>query len=194
MTDSFGPVLPRGFYARPTTVVARELLGKILVHGAVAGRIVETEAYLDRDEQGRIDLAAHSAAGITSRTRVIFGPPGHAYVYLAYGIHECLNIVAEQDGLPGCVLIRALEPVAGLELMRARRPSAKNDGELANGPGKLTRAMGITRRDYGADVTSGELTVRDAAAFASEMVLETARIGITKCVDWQLRYLLQETL
>src|ERR1700679_2974310 len=109
---TFGPILKRDFYSRPTVEVARALLGKILVHGPTAGIIVETEAYLGRD-----DLASHSARGITDRTRVIFGPPGHAYVYLIYGIYECLNLVVEPDGQPGCVLIRALEPVGGVEYM-----------------------------------------------------------------------------
>src|SRR5262249_49152881 len=106
-------VLGRSFYERPTVTVARDLLGKILIHGPVAGIIVETEAYL-----GGNDLAAHSARGITDRTRVIFGPPGHAYVYFIYGMHECLNLVCEPEGRPGCVLIRALEPVAGIEEMQ----------------------------------------------------------------------------
>src|SRR5271157_4960624 len=101
----FGPILKRSFYERPTIEVARGLLGKVLVHGAAAGIIVETEAYL-----GGGDLASHSARGVTNRTRVIFGPPGHAYVYAVYGMYECLNLVAEPAGQPGCVLVRALEP------------------------------------------------------------------------------------
>src|SRR5271169_1227779 len=116
--------LPRSFYRRATIDVARDLLGKVLVHGPAAGIIVETEAYLGGD-----DLASHSAAGITNRTRVIFGPPGHAYVYLSYGMHECMNIVAEPDGKAGCVLIRALEPIEGLEIMRSRRKKARTDRE-----------------------------------------------------------------
>jgi DNA-3-methyladenine glycosylase len=126
----FGPILCRAFYRRPTIEVARSLLGKVLAHGPTAGIIVETEAYLGGD-----DLAAHSARGITDRTRVIFGPPGHAYVYLIYGMYECLNLVCEPRGHPGCVLIRALEPVAGLEIMRRRRPAARKPEDLASGPG-----------------------------------------------------------
>src|SRR6266849_8198074 len=122
----FGPILKRGFYARPAIEVARGLLGKLLVHGPTAGIIVETEAYPGGD-----DLASHSARGVTNRTRVVFGPPGHAYVYFIYGMYECLNIVAEPAGSPGCVLIRALEPVAGLDLMRRRRPAARRPEDLA---------------------------------------------------------------
>ena len=179
-------MLPRAFYARETTVVARELLGKIVVHEETSGRIVETEAYLGRD-----DLASHSAAGITNRTRVIFGPPGHAYVYLSYGMHDCLNIVAERESEPGCVLIRALEPLTGLDIMRARRPAARTDRDLTSGPGKLTRALGITRAHNGADLTRGPLTVR-APLNAETLDIEvTPRIGISKCVGWPLRYLIR---
>ncbi len=181
-------ILPREFYARPTVLVARDLLGKILVHGTTSGRIVETEAYLGRDENGRVDLAAHSAAGITDRTRVIFGPPGHAYVYLSYGIHECLNVVAERDGIPGCVLIRALEPVDGLDLMRERRPKARTTRDLTSGPGKLTLALGISRRHYAADLTAGDLVIRhpDTAEFVEVSI--SPRIGVSTCVDWPLRF------
>src|SRR5579862_8190521 len=128
----FGRILRRHFYAQSAIPAARALLGKVLVHGGTAGIIVETEAYLGGD-----DLAAHSARGITNRTRVIFGPPGHAYVYFIYGMYECLNLVCEPVGQPGCVLIRALEPVAGLDLMQQRRPAARKPEDLASGPGKL---------------------------------------------------------
>ena len=181
-------ILPRDFYNQPTVEVARGLLGKLLVHGGTAGTIVETEAYLGGD-----DLASHSARGITPRTKVIFGPPGHAYVYLNYGIHECLNIVAEQEGAAGCVLIRAIEPVCGIELMRERRPGARRDSDLASGPGKLTAAMGITRALNGADVTRGPLTVRERTPGRNFEIVTTPRIGITKCADWPLRYLLKYT-
>jgi DNA-3-methyladenine glycosylase len=180
-----GAILPRSFYARPTIEVARDLLGKILVHGETAGRIVETEAYLGGD-----DLAAHSARGITKRTRVIFGPPGHAYVYFIYGMHECLNLVAEPDGTPGCVLIRALEPVAGIDLMRERRPKAHSVRALASGPGRLTLAMGITRAQNGADVTRGHLVVRKPRIAPPVEIEVTPRIGITHCADLPLRFLI----
>ncbi len=181
-----GRILKREFYERPTVTVARELLGKVLVHGPAAGIIVETEAYLGGD-----DLAAHSARGITDRTRVIFGPPGHAYVYFIYGMYECLNLVAEPAGTPGCVLIRALEPIAGIELMRQRRPAARKLEDLASGPGKLTLAMGITRAHNGADVTRGALVVREPAEPRRVQIAVTPRIGIRECADWPLRFVVR---
>jgi DNA-3-methyladenine glycosylase len=180
-------ILPRAFYARATVEVARDLVGKILVHGRTVGRIVETEAYLGLD-----DRAAHAWRGITQRTRVLFGPPGHAYVYFIYGMHECLNLVTEPDGRPGCVLIRALEPLAGIARMKERRPAARAVQDLASGPGKLTAALGITRSLYGADVTRGPLTVR---ALKREPPLEietTPRIGIRHCADWPLRFVVKK--
>jgi DNA-3-methyladenine glycosylase len=184
----FGPILKRAFYDRPTVQVARDLLGKILVHGSTAGVIVETEAYLGGD-----DLAAHSARGLTERTRVIFGPPGHAYVYVVYGMYECLNLVAEADGKPGCVLIRALEPVAGVHLMRRRRPAARRLEDLTSGPGKLTLALGITRTLNGADVTRGGLVVRQPAVERAFETDVTPRIGIRQCADWPLRFIIRGT-
>jgi DNA-3-methyladenine glycosylase len=180
----FGPILKRAFYDRPTVDVARDLLGKVLVHGPTAGIIVETEAYL-----GGEDLASHSAAGVTGRTRVIFGPPGHAYVYFIYGMYECLNLVCEPEGVPGCVLIRALEPVAGIELMRKRRPAARKPEDLASGPGKLTLAMEITRAQNAADVTRGSLVVRRPVEKHHIDILATPRVGITKCADLPLRFI-----
>ncbi|MEO8097898.1 MAG: DNA-3-methyladenine glycosylase [Acidobacteriota bacterium] len=174
--------MPRAFYDRPAEVVARALLGKMLVHGAAQARIVETEAYL-----GLRDRAAHAWRGPTPRTKVLFGQPGHAYVYLIYGMYECLNIVAEGEGSPGCVLIRALQPVAGVVAMRRRRPAAHRDEDLANGPGKLTLAMGITRRDNGADVTRGRLTVCESSVEGFEVSV-SARVGIQHNIDWPLRF------
>lgn len=182
----FGPILRREFYERPTVEVARDLLGKVLVHGRTAGIIVETEAYPGGD-----DLASHSARGVTDRTRVIFGPPGHAYVYFIYGMYECLNIVAEPDKKPGCVLIRAMEPVAGIEIMQRRRPAARRLTDLASGPGKLTLAMAITRAQYGVDMTRGALVVREPAESRRFEVEVTPRIGIRECADRPLRFLVR---
>lgn len=177
-----GAPLARAFYDRPAEVVARALLGKILVHGASAARIVETEAYL-----GLRDRAAHAWRGLTPRTQVLFGPPGHAYVYLIYGKYECLNVVTEAQGRPGCVLIRALEPVAGLAAMRRRR-GVDRDTDLASGPGKLTLAMAITRRHYGADLTRGALTIREPLVEAPFEVHVSPRVGIRHNADWPLRF------
>jgi DNA-3-methyladenine glycosylase len=184
--ESASEVLPRGFYDRDTAEVARELLGTVLVHGNTAGRIVETEAYLGGD-----DLAAHSARGVTPRTRVIFGPPGHAYVYFIYGMYECFNAVVGPEGTGGAVLVRALEPLLGLEIMRQRRPGAKRREQLASGPGKLTLAMAITRRHNGRDLTRGDLTIRRLHAREKFEIETTPRIGITHCADWPLRFVVR---
>ena len=163
-------ILHRSFYARPTVAVARALLGKILTHGEAAARIVETEAYL-----GTADPAAHSFRGLTPRTRVLFGPPGHAYVYLIYGMYHCLNVVAEADGTAGCVLIRAAEPVAKLN-------------GSASGPGRLTRALGIDLTYNGCDFTRGPVTIREPAASEPFETGISPRIGIRQAVDWPLRF------
>ena len=182
--------LPRAFYNRPATEVARALLGTVLVHGTTSGRIVETEAYLG-PQSGLEDRAAHSWRGITPRTRVIFGEPGHAYVYLIYGVYECLNVVAEPKGSAGCVLIRALEPVAGIPRMRSRRGGVPGVERLANGPGKLTLAMGITRRHNGADLTRGRLTIRPPERPEDIRIGVSPRIGIKHCADLPLRFFIE---
>jgi DNA-3-methyladenine glycosylase len=181
----FGPILKRAFYQRSSIEVARDLLGKILVHGPAAGMIVETEAYPGGD-----DLASHSARGITPRTRVIFGPPGHAYVYFIYGMYQCLNLVCEPDGIPGCVLVRALEPLAGIPVMQSRRPGARRIEDLASGPGKLTLAMAIGPQHNGADVTRGSLVVREPVERRRFEIQATPRVGITKCAGLMLRFLI----
>ncbi len=167
--------IPREFYIRPAVEVARALLGKILVHRGASARIVETEAYL-----GLADAASHASRGPTPRTEVIFGPPGFAYVYLIYGIHNCLNVVAEPEGSPGCVLIRALEPLAGLSA-----------AEQTNGPGKLTRALGITLHHNGVDLTRGPLLVHAARHEEAIAIGVSPRIGITKNADWPLRFFIE---
>ena len=183
-----GTRLPtRAFYGRDTVEVARDLLGTILLHrtaeGVLAGRIVEVEAYLGND-----DPAAHSSAGRTRRTAVIFGPPGRAYVYRIYGMYRCLNVVVEPDGSPGCVLVRALEPVCGVSAMRTRR-NTRRLVNIANGPGKLTIAMGIGMDLYGADLTDSPLTIR-IPKVAPKLEIETStRIGIKKAARLPLRFL-----
>jgi DNA-3-methyladenine glycosylase len=176
-------ILPSEFYSRPAVEVARDCLGKILIHGETAGRIVEVEAYLGLD-----DLAAHSSRGITPRTRVIFGAPGHAYVYFIYGMYECLNFVAEPEGSAGCVLIRALEPMSGVDGMWKRRPAAKKLQDLASGPGRLTRAMGISRELNGSSLTDGPLQVRRVLNEEVFQIQSSPRIGISKCAELPLRF------
>ena len=172
MEDLFAaPILPRSFYERDTVLVARQLLGKVIVHGKTAGRILETEAYL-----GEGDLAAHSARGRTPSTEVIFGPPGFAYVYLIYGMYHCLNFVAETDGTAGCVLIRAIEPLTTIK----QHP-------LTNGPGKVTLALGINKLQNGRDVTAGALTVRQWRT-PDFKIIASPRIGISKSVNLPLRF------
>ena len=146
---------------------------------------MEVEAYLGLD-----DRAAHASRGLTGRTRVLFGPPGHAYVYLIYGMYECLNVVAEPEGSPGCVLIRAVEPLAGLAVMRRRRPGAGRIEDLASGPGKLTLAMGISRRHNGADVTRGPLTIRSPPGGSELRDRATPRIGIRHAKERPLRFVI----
>lgn len=161
--------LKREFYARPVLQVARECIGKLLVHrtvdGIAAGRIVEVEAY-----RGPLDLAAHSSRGLTRRTAAMYGPPGHAYVYLLYGISWAMNIVTTADGMPHAVLIRAIEPLKGIDLMAQRRRKSADSRELTNGPGKLTSALAITGDDYGRDLCGGRL-------FLASSELPLGRIG-----------------
>jgi len=187
--------LDGAFFARRPRRVARELLGKVLVRQAadvfLAARIVEVEAYL-----GEKDPAAHAAAGRTARNAVLFGPPGHAYVYFIYGNHYCLNVSCEREGQAGCVLFRALEPLVGIEEMaRARRVTLRGPADLpklTSGPGRLAEAFGITRaRDNGCDLTSagGSLWIGDDD-YRSGGIRVTPRIGITKAADKPLRYIL----
>ncbi len=172
------------FFERPAIEVARDLLGCVLVHDATAGMMVETEAYLGLD-----DLAAHASRGKTERTKVLFGPPGRAYVYFIYGMHECLNVVADRTGTPGCVLIRALEPLCGLSEMYERRNWQGAATGLTNGPGKLTQALGITREHYGHRLDKGGLTIRRWREKPSFDIRVTPRIGIKECADWPLRFI-----
>jgi DNA-3-methyladenine glycosylase len=191
--------LLRRFFDRDPREVARKLLGKVLIrkeYGRIlAGRVVETEAYM-----GVTDAAAHSAAGLTKRNAVLFGPPGFAYVYFIYGNHYCLNVSCMPEGDAGCVLFRALEPVAGLGLMSSNRdlelppePRLTQLRALASGPGRMAEALNITReRDNGKDLTDpvkSDLWLADDG-FRPERVSVTPRIGITKAMDEPLRFVI----
>ena len=176
--------LPRSFYERPTLTVAEELLGKVLVHrtagGVTAGVIVEAEAYIGED-----DPACHAAAGPTTRNAPLYGQPGIAYVYLNYGIHYLVNAVTEVEGHPAAVLIRALEPVDGLTLMKKRRAPAGNhvpDTDLCRGPGNLSRALGITVAENQVDLVSGRLVIEDRGV-AVKKISWGPRIGIRVGVE-----------
>jgi DNA-3-methyladenine glycosylase len=199
-------IMPRSFFERHPKIVARQVLGKILARregdgSLVAGRIVEAEAYLGAD-----DAAAHSAAGKTERTAVLFGPPGHAYVYFTYGMHYCMNISCEPHGLAGCVLLRALEPIEGIEEMVRNRKlqipcSARNENLLNErtlkllcaGPARLCQALGIDRpRDNGKDLLSrdSDLVLLEDG-YRVKRVVATTRIGITKSADQPLRFYIE---
>ena len=162
--------LPRAFFDRDTEQVARELLGKYLVHRLHGeekiARIVEVEAYL-----GPHDLAAHTSKGLTKRTRAMFGPPGHAYVYLIYGMHHCMNIVTEPDGTGAAVLLRALEPV-------------QNISSNTKGPALLCKALGITLEDYGRDVCGNDFYVAAAAHEEPFKIVARPRIGVDYAGEW----------
>ena len=173
-----GRTLPRGFYARDALRLARALLGKVLVHegpeGRTAGRIVEVEAY-----RGPHDRAAHTYGGRrTPRNETMWGPPGHAYVYFVYGMHHCVNVVAGAEGDPEAVLVRGLEPLEGLALMRARRGATVRDADLLRGPANLCKGMGIDRRHDGMELVGGALRVLDAPAVPARLVRRTPRIGV----------------
>ena len=193
--ESLRHAIPREFYDRDPRRVSRDLLGKILVRRAGAGflaaRIVEVEAYLGQD-----DAAAHAASGRTLRNSVLFGPPGHAYIYFIYGNHYCLNISCLPDGIPGGVLIRALEPLSGIEAMAEARGISINRPQdlrlLTSGPGRLAQAFGINRlRDNGKDLTTSRSDLYVAGCGLPRVkVLVTPRIGIRKAAELPLRYLI----
>jgi DNA-3-methyladenine glycosylase len=196
LRDTLPTPLERAFFARDPPRVARELIGKVLVRRSggqlLTGRIVETEAYL-----GENDAAAHAAAGHTARNSVLFGPPGHAYVYFIYGTHYCLNVSCAREGKAGGgVLFRALEPLAGMDKMAEARGIELGERgsilKLTRGPGRLAQAFGITReRDNGCDLTSAASSLWIGEdGFRAKKILVTPRIGIRKAVERPLRYVL----
>jgi DNA-3-methyladenine glycosylase len=182
-------ILSSSFYSRPTVKVARDLLGQILTHetpeGIASGRIVEVEAYLPKKDPG-----CHAARGQTPRNAVMFGPAGFAYVYFCYGNHFLFNVVTEKPGVPGAVLIRALEPVEGLGLMvRRRKKELESEKVLTNGPGKLAQALGLGRAQNQQRLTGKPLYIREASRTSAVGV--TTRIGITEGWELPLRFYLK---
>lgn len=172
----------RAFYARPVLAVARDLVGCVVTHGDCAGVIVETEAYHDSEP------ACHAYVGLTARTATLFGPPGIAYVYRSYGVHALLNAVCEPEGIGAAVLIRALEPVRGIEEMRTRR-GVQPVRALCSGPGRLTQALGIGLTDNGTDLTRGPILVSPRPAQWREVkVAVDRRIGINKATELPWRF------
>jgi DNA-3-methyladenine glycosylase len=178
--------LKPAFYTRPVLEVAEALIGCVVTHGECSGVIVETEAYHDSEP------ACHAFVGLTPRTETLFGPPGRAYVYLSYGLHTMLNAVCEPEGIGAAVLIRALEPLDGIELMAQRRgldPSRVRG--LCSGPGKLTQALGIALSDNGCDLARGSVAVSGRRGrFSDPVVQRDLRIGITKAVELPWRFCL----
>lgn len=178
---SLSSKLPRSFYEQPVLEVAEACIGKILVYrtaeGEAAGRIVETEAYA-----GPQDLASHASRGRTKRTEAMFGPPGHAYVFMLYGTSWATNLVVAEEGLPHAVLIRAIEPIRGLELIADRRKMKPTARELTNGPGKLSKALGITGADYGRDLVGDMLFLEEGAPRAA--IGRSPRINIDYAGEW----------
>jgi DNA-3-methyladenine glycosylase len=185
------PRLSRAFFGRPAAEVAPELLGKVLVHGEpdreLRGRIVEVEAYT-----GATDPGSHAYRGKTARNAVMFGPAGHIYTYVSYGMHVCMNLVTDRDDVAGAVLVRALEPLAGIETMEERR-GHRALVELCNGPGKLCQAMGITMADNGADLELGPIWVDDDG-YVPPAIARSTRVGLSQGRELPLRFFLSENL
>lgn len=185
MTAPKARALSRRFYRRDPLELAPDLLNKVLVHGERAGRIVETEAY-----RGTEDPASHAYRGPTPRTEVMFGPPGHIYVYFSYGMHWCVNVVAAEDGIAGAVLIRALAPLRGIDAMRAARPAARRDVDIANGPAKACQALGIDGGLDGADLVGPGHHIRILDDSVAPPLAPTVgpRVGISVAVDFPWRF------
>jgi DNA-3-methyladenine glycosylase len=180
-------ILPGSFYRRDTTIVARDLLGMVLERktpdGITSGRIVEVEAYL-----GPNDPASHAAPGLTARNVHLFGPPGIAYDYFIYGRYWCVNAVSGRKGAGTAVLIRALEPLDGVDIMRERRGDHIAVQMLTNGPARLCLALSIDKRLSGTSLQRGGLVIREGAAFPDKAISVSPRIGITRAASWPLRY------
>lgn len=185
-----GRILPRDFYLRETEIVAREMLGTIIEcrtdAGSTSGMIVETEAYI-----GEHDPACHAAVGRTKRTVPLYGRPGVSYVYFIYGVHWCFNAVTRAEGLPSAVLVRAIQPLSGIELMRERRGPKVQGVNLTNGPGKLCEALGIDGAMNSMSLQKYPLVIRAGEPVSDAAIEVGPRIGITKAADWPLRYVIR---
>lgn len=183
-------MLPQNFYAGDTIQIARSLLGKLMVHlspdGCTSGIIVETEAYLSKD-----DPACHAARGKTKRNAAMFGPPGRAYVYFIYGNYYCFNVVTNIEGVGEAVLVRALQPLKGLELMQKRRGKLLKPAHLANGPGKLCTAMGVTREHNTASLQGPALFITAGIKIQSTLIGSSGRIGIKQGQDKPWRFFIK---
>ena len=179
--------LDRAFYARRAPVVARALLGTILLHDGVGGRVVETEAYDERDP------ASHSFRGKTARNAAMFGEAGHAYTYFTYGTHWCFNVVCAREGVADAVLIRALEPLEGIDVMMKRRGEDIALRDVARGPGRLAQALGFDRRHDGADLVRGPIGFWLPEKRARRRIASGPRIGITKGAGTPWRFLLADS-
>jgi len=177
-------IIGKKFFNRPTIDLAKSLLGKYLVFGKLKGMIVETEAYLYRDDPG-----CHASRGITARNAPMFGPAGHTYIYLIYGMYHCINIVSGKNGEGEAVLIRALEPIDGISVMQRRRKTKKIES-LCNGPGKLTQAFGITLKQNNLSLIDGPIQIFNNR-LKPEIVC-TTRIGLSAGKDLELRFYIKE--
>lgn len=183
-------ILPQSFYSRDTLIVARELLGKVFhrhtTNAVFTARIVETEAYIAKN-----DPACHAFNGKTRRNEVMFGPPGFAYVYFTYGMHYCLNFVTEPEGVAAAVLIRALEPLSGIEIMKINRKT-NIITNLCSGPAKLTQALSITKSDNGLPLFKGNFMVEDDG-FLDFEIITTSRIGIKQGTEFPWRFYIKDS-
>lgn len=181
--------VPPGYFEAPTLTVAKRLLGTRLIRKIqgqwLEGRIVEVEAY---HQEG--DAASHSYCGKTQRNAVMFGPKGHVYVYLSYGVHYCMNVVTEAPGIGAAVLIRAIQPLSGLKAIRQFRPKAKTDRDLANGPGKVCQAFAVGMAENGAGLGSPDLFLAEGPILDSETIGTSSRVGISKAVELPWRFFL----
>ncbi len=185
-------ILPSAFYRRPTLTVARELIGKVFIRRLddrlLRGRIVEVEAYHQND-----DAASHSFRGRSARNDVMFRAGGLLYVYFTYGMHFCMNVVTEDEGVGAAVLLRAVEPLDGIDMMRVHRGAGKKDRELANGPAKFCQAFGIDREANGFPLDGSVVGIADAADVPSSRILATSRVGIRRSTDLPWRFLEKES-